>query len=164
MSIDFKHWLDRAEEIPFRMADLQIDPKANREMRWAWEYLRDIERAARCLVSGAYIDPNPKLRDFGVAKIRVGSVSFTDLVSAIESLNQVADYYRSPMPTLGDDGYPLDPLESRHITYPKDPRDDKPIKPTWDLLCSGCNKRKTVPTNQKLCNKCRRSLLKERSA
>lgn len=103
MSIDFKHWLDRAEAIPFRMAELRFDANANYETTLAWEYLREIERAARCLVAGAYIDPNPKLREFGVASIRVGTVHFADLVNAIESLNQVAEYLSSPLPQISSE-------------------------------------------------------------
>src|SRR5690606_11455596 len=92
MGMDFKHWLDRAEAIPFRMANVVIDPKSNAETHLVWEHFVAIERAARCLVSGAYIDPNPKLRMAGVPSIRVGSVAFCELVAAIESLNQVAEY------------------------------------------------------------------------
>lgn len=95
MAIDYKRWMDEAEKLPFRMADL----KTPAEREQAAEYFRDIERAARSLVSGAYIDPDPKLRDAGVCTIRVGTVAFADMVSALTSLTQLSEYLRAPLKT-----------------------------------------------------------------
>lgn len=93
MGMDFKHWFDQAEKLPFRIADL----RSVSEREDAAEYFQDLEKAARCLVAGAYIDPDPKLREAGVCCIRVGTVHFAEMVSALQSLTQFSEYLRAPV-------------------------------------------------------------------
>lgn len=80
--------LAEAEAMPYLMADIRVTGHPDAERVFA--VYQALERAARCLAAGAYVDPNPKLREAGVCAIRVGTVAFRDLLHALQCLQGMA--------------------------------------------------------------------------
>ncbi len=87
----------RANELEFKMSELKLSDPDMFSSDLVVDAIKDIENSARMLVATAYVGPSLKLQECGVCSIAVGTVWFCELVEALDNLQQLSDYYHTPV-------------------------------------------------------------------